>query len=394
MRFTARAVDHGQAISTIQLDALDEADVRQQLQARGLMVLSVGRAPQPLAGGRVALSAPQFAEELLALLQAGLNVTEAVEAQMEQAASESARMILNRILSRLNEGQRLSQALREQPEVFPPLLVGIVQAAEGTSDLPQSLSRYVEYEQRVDAVRHRVLSASIYPMILLLVGGGVALFLVGYVVPRFASVYRGAGKSLPWASEMLLRWGELATNYPWLVLGGALILLGTLVGMVAWRWHQSGVLGLLRLLPGAAPRVEAFELSRLYMTLGMLLEGGIALHPALQLAGPVLTAERQAGLRQVGQAIEDGLPLSTALEQAALSTPMALRLIRVGERSGQLGDMLTRAAHFYDKDNARWIERFTKTFEPVLMAAIGAVVGLIVLLLYMPIFDLAGSIQP
>jgi general secretion pathway protein F len=107
-----------------------------------------------------------------------------------------------------------------------------------------------------------------------------------------------------------------------------------------------------------------------------------------------LTAERQAGLRQVGQAIEDGLPLSAAIEQAGLSTPMALRFIRVGERSGQLGDMLTRAAQFYDKDNARWIERFTKTFEPVLMTAIGAVVGLIVLLLYMPIFDLAGSIQP
>ncbi len=392
MRFMVRAVDHRQSIVTTDVEARDEDDVRAQLQGRGLLVLAISR-PKARSARARALTPVQFVEELLALLEAGLNVTEAVEAQMEHAAHEDARAVIGGMLTALREGHRLSQALAAQPDVFPALLIGIVQAAEGTSDLPRSLARYLEYESRVDAVRHRVLSAAIYPAILLVVGGAVALFLVGYVVPRFASVYRGSGQELPWASAMLLAWGELAAAHPVLVMGGGALALGGLMALGVWRWQQAGFLGLLRLLPGATPRIEAFELSRLYMTLGMLLEGGIPLHQALALASPVLTPARQSSLDPVRLAIENGRSLSSALEEGRLSTPMALRLIRVGEKSGRLGEMLSRAAQFYDKENMRWIERFTKSFEPMLMAAIGLVVGVIVLLLYMPIFDLAGSLQ-
>lgn len=394
MRFSVRAIDAvSQALVTLELDAVDEADVRQQAAARRLMVVSLRQRSTGAGRGRQVFQAVQFVEELLALLEAGLHVTEAVEAQLEHASTEAARQVISRLLSRLTQGLRLSAAMREQPDSFPPLLVGVVQAAEGTSDLPRSLARYIDYETRLDAVRHKILSAAIYPAILLVVGGGVALFLVTYVVPRFASVYRGSGRELPWASDLLLRWGEFAAAHPWplLALG-----CGLLAAVVAWglgRWRRAGVLGLLSLLPGAAPRVATFELARLYLTLGMLLEGGIPIQQALSLARAVLAVARQPHLDAARAMIESGQPLSAALAHTGLSTPMALRLIRVGEKSGQLGDMLTRAALFYEKENARWVERFTKTFEPLLMAGIGLVVGLVVLLLYMPIFDLAGTLQ-
>lgn len=147
------------------------------------------------------------------------------------------------------------------------------------------------------------------------------------------------------------------------------------------------------MLPGARPRLEILELSRLYLTLGMLLEGGIAVQQALKLSGAVVDAQRQPALDAVRGAVESGDSLSVALERYGLSTPVALRLLRVGEQSGQLGHMLTRTAAFYEGETTRWIERFTKAFEPVLMAAIGLVIGLIVILLYMPVFDLAGSLQ-
>lgn len=397
MRFAVRVIDAQQVVSTLDVDASDEASARREVVARGFAVLSLSAISgqgKVLSGTRAGLSANLFVEELLALLEAGLNLTEALEAQLEHAQTANARTTLAGILARLNEGWRLSQALRDQPEIFGPLLVGVVQAAEGTSDLPRALARYLDYEMRVDSVRNKVVSAAIYPAILLMVGGGVALFLVGYVVPRFATVYRGSGRELPWASQLLLTWGEFASSNPWLVASAGIAVLGMAAAWVRWRWQQSGVLGVMRVLPGASLRIEAFELSRLYMTLGMLLEGGIPLHQALGLASPVMTSDRQPGLRTVSELIESGVPLSQALEQAKLSTPMALRLIRVGEKSGRLGEMLTRTANFYDKENARWIERFTKSFEPLLMAAIGVVVGVIVMLLYMPIFDLAGSLQP
>lgn len=177
------------------------------------------------------------------------------------------------------------------------------------------------------------------------------------------------------------------------MLAGGCGLLATVVAWGLGRWRRAGVLGVLSLLPGAAPRVATFELARLYLTLGMLLEGGIPIQQALSLARAVLAVARQPHLDGARAMIESGQPLSVALADTGLSTPMTLRLIRVGEKSGQLGDMLTRAALFYEKENARWVERFTKTFEPLLMAGIGLVVGLVVLLLYMPIFDLAGTLQ-
>jgi general secretion pathway protein F len=115
--------------------------------------------------------------------------------------------------------------LAEQPQLFPPLYVGIVKAAEGTSDLPRSLSRYIDYQQRIDLVRGKIVSAAIYPCILLLVGGGVSMFLIGYVVPRFAEVYQGAGRNLPWMSQLMLSWGQFAGAHT-----------GPLLAALALRW--------------------------------------------------------------------------------------------------------------------------------------------------------------
>jgi general secretion pathway protein F len=271
--------------------------------------------------------------------------------------------------------------------------VGVIQAAEGTSDLPLALARFLEYETRVQSVRHKVTSAAIYPAILLVVGMAVSLFLLGYVVPRFSAVYQGSGRSLPWASEVLMNWGQFAGQH------AAQMLIGFGTGTAAMVWWlrrvvaQGGWWRLIRLLPGAQAKLHILQLSRLYLTLGMLLEGGIPVQHALRLCSAVVDTGARAQLDAVRGDVEAGQTLSDALLRHGLSTPVALRLLRVGEQSGQLGLMLSRTAAFYDEETTRWVERFSKAFEPVLMAAIGLVIGLIVILLYMPIFDLAGSLQ-
>ena len=133
------------------------------------------------------------------------------------------------------------------------------------------------------------------------------------------------------------------------------------------------------------------ELSRLYLTLGTLLEGGIAVRPALDMTRATASQSLQPALAAVGHGITQGQSMSAALDSAGLATPIAARLVRVGERTGELGPMFMRAAQFHEAQLARAVERFSKLFEPLLMAAIGVVIGLIVILLYMPIFDLVGS---
>lgn len=396
MQFQARVLDASHGLQSVRVDAIDLNDARQKLAALHLAPLSiapVGRFGAALAARREVFPLTLFAQELLALIDAGLSVIEAMEALIEKEPSTRTRSVLVRIHGDLRAGLRLSAALRQQAATFPPLFVGMVQAAEGTSNLHEALARYVDYRARLDTVRGKIISAAIYPAILLVVGGGVALFLLGYVVPRFATVYQGTGRSVPWASQVLLAWGHFVAAHAGVI--GLCALLAAAAGAVLLRspgaaqaW-QRGV----RRAPWIGERIRLMELSRLYLTLGLLLEGGISISQALSLAGSVGSAQTQSRLEHMRRMIAEGEPLSAALEQQELTTPVVTRLLRVGEASGQLGPMLRRAALFYEGETTRWVERFTKAFEPLLMAGIGVIVGLIVLLLYMPIFDLAGSLQ-
>jgi general secretion pathway protein F len=395
MQFAVRTLAPDMRIASVLVDAPDEADARRQVEARGLFVSAIEPVHAPLLrrqrGGK--LSLVLFSQELLALLTAGLGIVEGLEALLEKETSPATRGVLERLLAGLREGKRLSSVLAAQPALFPPLYVGIVRAAEGTSDLPRALERYIEYQQRIDTVRAKVVSASIYPAILLLVGGGVSVFLMSYVVPRFAEVYQGAGRNLPWMSRVMLDWGQFAGRHA----GALLIGFAATVTLAAWAIRRTlkrgGAARLLAKLPGIGERARIYELARLYLTLGMLNEGGITLVNAIDTVQGMVSPGVAGGLRAARAAIEAGRPLSDAFEANGLTTPISLRMLRVGERTGAMGTMLTRSAAFYDGEIGRWIDRFTRTFEPLLMAAIGLVVGAIVVLLYMPIFDLAGDMS-
>jgi general secretion pathway protein F len=348
------------------------------LLARQLQPISLR--PQRSWGGRRggdSFSVLLFAQELHALVQAGLSLIESLEAFAEKERAPQARAVLQRLIGGLREGQRFSAALR----------------AQSTGELASALERYAAYALRLQALRQRVVSAAIYPSILLGVGALVALFLLGYVVPRFAAVYRSGNRTLPWGSQLLLEWGEFAGRH------GVWLLVLLVLGAAALAWwarslaRQGDWSRAAARLPGVARWLELLTLSRLFLTLGLLLRGGLPVQPALALVRSVLPPARAAAVDAVSQRVAEGWPLSAALEEARLSTPISLRFVRAGERSGQVADMLHRAALYHDAETARWIERFSRVFEPLLMALIGAVIGVIVLLLYMPIFDLAGSLQ-
>lgn len=399
MQFDVRAISPDHLVVRLRLNARDEAEARSQVEARGLHAAAIDpvRAPR-LAGLRwrgrrqARFSVTLFSQELLALLNAGLSLVECLEALREKEGNAASSALLDRLLAGLREGKRFSRVLAAHAELFPPLYVGIVQAAENTSSLPQALERYLIYRQRIDSVRGKLLSAAIYPLILLAVGSAVSLFLIGYVVPRFAEVYQGAGRNLPWLSQLLLDWGQFAGRHGSMLLPCALLLAGAAFLGARWLLARHGLTALLARVPALGERVRIVELSRVYLTLGMLLEGGIHIVAAIDTAQAMAGAELRAGLGAARQAVQQGLPLSNAFESQGLTTPISLRMLRVGERSGELGAMLTQSANFYDGEISRWIERFMRMFEPLLMAAIGLIVGTIVVLLYMPIFDLAGGL--
>ncbi|MEK8031545.1 type II secretion system F family protein [Ideonella sp. DXS29W] len=396
MQFRARVLDAQQRIDTVRLEAIGPAEARKELLQQGLKVMSLDAERASAAWGASrgkTFSLVLFAQELLALLQAGLSVIESVDALLEKDSSPASRLVLQQLAQDLRSGHKLSVALQRQPSTFAPLFVGLVGAAERTSNLTEALTRFIEYQTRVDSVRAKVVSASVYPAILMLVGAAVTVFLLSYVVPKFALVYQGTGRALPWASQLLIQWGRYAAEHAVpLAVTAALVVTALVFGVL--RARRTGALGAaIKRLPWVGDRLRQMEVARLYLTLGLLLEGGMSIGQALQLLRSVGAPADRERMDRVRATVSEGQPLSKALEKEALTMPVAARLLKVGEETGQLGTMLRRAALFHEGETARWIERFTRAFEPVLMAVIGLVIGLIVLLLYMPIFDLAGSFQ-
>jgi general secretion pathway protein F len=395
VKFRVRALAPGHRIEVVDVEAGDASSVRDLMVSRGWSVLSVRS--NGAAGRFLRMpSTPRFdtllfAQELFALVGAGLGVVEALDALWERAGSQPQRFVLMRLLHALRQGESLSRALSQQSAVFSPLLVGLVQAAEETSDLPRALERFVAHENRRLALQHRLVSAAIYPAMLLGAGLAVGLFLLVYVVPRFAMAYPDSGQGMPWASQVLLAWGRWASGYG---LELALILGALTFGLVG-SWRRALRTGhghrLLRLVPRLPQAMHVLMLTRLYLALSMLLEGGIPILRAMQLSEAAVTRDSLGALRQARTSVSLGESLSSALAKADLTTPVSLRLLQAGERAGQLGLMLGRCADFHDAEISRWIERVGRSVEPVLMAAIGLVVGVIVVLLYLPIFELTLS---
>lgn len=394
MQFEVRALSPDNRVQTLMVEAADIVSARKSVEARHLTIVSLrSKKGSRRSASRGGFSLVMFSQELLSLLEAGLSLVEALEGLMEKESAPVSRSVMDGLITRIREGARLSDAVSAQPEYFPPLYIGIVRAAERTSDLGQALRRYIDYQTRLDMVRSKIISATIYPAVLFFVGGLVGLFLMTYVVPRFAAVYKDSGRDMPFMSKLLLSWGELLGQHTVAVLLATAALISGIVWLVRRNSREGRWAQMARRIPGIGERARILELSRLYLTLGMLLDGGIPIVMAMGMVESSVSAETRTNLRLACADISNGEPLSQAFERRGLTTPIALRMLRVGERSGQLGGMLIRSANFYEGESARWIERFSKVFEPALMALIGGVIGVIIVLLYMPIFDLAGSLQ-
>jgi general secretion pathway protein F len=394
MRYRIKALRPGMGVMAMTVEALDEAEAAARLQREGAQVLSiVAEHGGWLTARRARFPLLLFTQELIALLDAGLTLTEALETLAEKESRTESRQLIERLLASMREGRPFSAALTAQGNAFPPLYAATVRAAESTGDLSPALARYVTYQNQIDTVKKKVISASIYPLLLVGVGTLVIGFLLGYVVPRFATVFADSGRELPWMSQMLLTWGETVEAYgAWIALGalGVIASLGIALAQPATR---AAFTRLAWRTPAIGEHLRTFQLARFYRSLGMLLIGGIPIVPALGMVSGLLSANLRSGATTAMEAMRRGETISAAFARGELTTPVAARLLRVGEKSGRMGEMMERIAIFHDEEMARWVDWFTRLFEPLLMVFIGLTIGLIVVLLYMPIFELAGSIQ-
>ncbi|MDC8785698.1 type II secretion system F family protein [Roseateles koreensis] len=334
-----------------------------------------------------------FSQELAVLLDAGIALLEGLSTLREKEANASVREALSGVIERIEQGQPLSAAMRAQPQAFDELVCAIVAANERTGQLSAALAQHAKYLAWVEGLRARLIAACVYPVMLLSVGGAVIMFLLLFVLPRFAGILDGLGGDLPWASLVLIRFGTTAGAHPGVVLGGMGLIL--FAGVAIWRHPavRERVQAALWTLPGLGPRLRVLALARLYRSLAMLLASGVPVLASLRIVHDVVAAPWRPAVAAAAAQVENGERLSEALDAQDLATPVARRMVRVGERSGEVAAMLERAAAFHDEEAARLTELLTRAINPALMLIMGVLIGGIVVLMYLPIFQLVEQVQ-
>ncbi len=353
-----------------------------------------GGAERPKRGGRGKRFPLQlFSQELAVLLDAGIALLEALTTLREKEANPAVRAALDGVIEAVQQGRPLSAAMQAQPQAFDELVCAIVAANERTGQLSAALAQHARYLAWVESLRSRLIAACVYPAMLLLVGGAVILFLLLFVLPRFAGILDGLGNELPWASRALISFGQTAGSQPLLVLGGLVLMLGS--GLALWRHAglRQRLQASLWTLPGLGPRLRVLALARLYRSMGMLLGSGVPVLAALRIVEGVVALPWRAAVAAAAEQVAQGGRFSDALEDQGLATPVARRMVRVGERSGELPAMLERAAAFHDEEAVRLTELLTRAINPALMLVMGVLIGGIIVLMYLPIFQLVEQVQ-
>jgi general secretion pathway protein F len=274
MDYQIKAVRDKQIV-LLSISAVNVEDALSQAKIRGYTPIAASAKPHSFTG-RTNKKFPlvQFSQELLALLEAGLNLVEAIETLAVKDESNNSKVTLDLLLQSLYQGQSLSTALEQQPLAFPILYVATIRASETTGNLTESLSRYIAYEQQIGLLKKKIVSASIYPVLLMSVGGLVILFLLGFVVPKFSRIYEGTGGELPFLSQMLLAWGVFLENHGKAILIATIFIVIAIIVAVSRPTVRKWFGQLLWKIPTLGKRLRTYQLARFYRTLGMLLKAG------------------------------------------------------------------------------------------------------------------------
>ncbi|MCB1985314.1 MAG: type II secretion system F family protein [Burkholderiales bacterium] len=394
MRYEVKAVIAEQGTVHLELEANSEEEARRQVIDQGGKVLSVRRSFTGFSfKSTTRFPLIHFSQELLSLLTAGLSLVECLETLVDKEQDANNKKTIHDLLARLYEGITFSQALEAHPQAFPMLYIATIRASERTGDLVEALTRFVTYQSQMDFVRKKLVGASIYPVLLLVVGLLVSLFLLVFVVPKFSAIYDDMDSDLPWLSVLLIEWGHFVQERGWELTIFAILFLAVFGYAVSRSSFRAYVMQLLWRIPAIGERMRVYQLARFYKTLGMLLRGGIPITQALEMVSGLLQSHFKPRIEAAAKLIREGQTISSAMEKEGLTTAVGNRMLRVGERTGLMGDMMERIGNFHDEEIARWVEWTTKLIEPILMAVIGIVIGGIIVLMYLPIFELAGSIN-
>src|SRR5712692_6125697 len=381
----------------------DEKAVRAQLEGRGLLVFSLRRLgawPAVLDArrwGRRTVPLREFLvfnQEFLALIKAGLSILRVWDLLIERTRRPAFQATLRAVRQDVRAGASMAEALSRHPHHFPDLYIASVRAGEQAGNLPDVLQRYIVYLKLIIGLRQKMMKALAYPAFLVVVGVAVVAFLLTYVLPTFSAVYGDAATTLPPATQALIALVGAIQAHLVLV---ALVVIALVAGVRLWVRTAAGralwdrAILTVPLVSDVLVNHYTVQFAR---TLATVLAAGTPLVNALPIVrGAVSNKFLAAGLAAATERVREGGSLAAALKEVGVLPKLALEMLAVGEETGALETMLRDVAELYEEDLDQRLNQLTTWIEPALLLIMGVLVGAIVIIMYLPIFQMAGTVQ-
>lgn len=381
----------------------DASSVTKQLEERGYTIFSVK--PVHAWTSYFSIFSPKrkkikmsdfitFNQEFAALVNAGLPILTALELLLQRKRSPLFQKMLEDVRNDVKTGASLSQAFANRGDYFPKLYPATLASGERTGEIVKVIQRYLFYMQTVQTIKKKVTSAMIYPSILLSMSIGLILLLMTVIVPKFASLFLGAGAKLPLITRIVLSISFIfQKGWPFL----ALVVITTPIALKFIGSSSKGRLLLAKWrmkIPVFGTNIQRYNIAQSSRTLGTLVSGGIPLVQALDIVADAMSNEVfKVELKKVKNKVLEGESLWASLEASGIMTPLTVEMVQVGESTGALSDMLEQVSSFYDQELSTSVERFMALLEPLILVFMAFIIAVIVLSVYMPLFSMYNLVS-
>lgn len=380
-----------------QMKANTKADLERVLRQNRILVTSITKkAPElniKFGTGVSRMDVSRFTRQFATMISAGLPMVQCLDILSSQLDNKEFAKIIIQIGDAVRGGATLSDAMARHPKIFDQLFTNMVEAGEVGGALDTILVRLAVYREKADQLIRKVKGAMVYPSVVIIVAIGVTIGMLTFIVPVFAKMFAGVGAGLPAPTQVVLSISEfLQANFLYLIIG-------SIAGGVVFTWWKktpSGGLIFDRILlasPIIGTIIQKSSVARFTRTLATLLSSGVSIIEALEItaktAGNLVVSN---AINKSVLAIAEGETITGPLKETGVFPPMVIQMIGVGEKTGGLDDMLNKIADFYDEEVDEAVNALTSIIEPIIIVFMGAVIGGILIAMYLPMFDIIGKI--
>jgi len=385
------------------IEGVSKEELINSLQANDLYVISIGPAVDVKKKKKVKrryhrgvkmFDLVLFSRELATLLSSGVTLIKSLDILCKQIESQTLLHTVEQIKRDVEGGYTFQNALRKHRKIFSEFWIHLVETGEASGHLPSSLEQLSEYMEEAAALRKKIVSAMVYPLILMCVAVGAIFIFLVKIIPVFSEIFKGFDVELPVLTQMVINLSDLVRKYFLVFIGVAVVLFVVLrkyVTTEAGRWQFDK---LKFKLPLIGPVLREVATERFASGLATLLRSGVPILHALEIAEKISGNKlMEKELRDVKAAVRDGKGMAQVMEESSLFSPLVVQMISVGEEIGELGKMLEKIAMFYKERVDTFISRLTTMFEPLVLIFMGIVVGVLVVAMFMPIFGISTAVR-